>query len=141
MVEFNPKGSIKLPDSFLKAKEDNRLRLIDQRCIRIRKEVVNFSAPKKCVLHLTVSDKISDAQFIDNIYKQFNENSSVPSKITKLDSKNFEVEIGSDFKRCTDCTSLIGRYREFLDGNLIEEKGNCTFEGRKSSFSYEDLFE
>lgn len=58
-----------------------------------------------------------------------------------IDTKNFEVEIGTDFRRCTDCTSLLNKYREFLDQNLIEKKGNCTFEGRRSTFCEEDCFE
>jgi hypothetical protein len=141
MVEFNADGSIKIPDKFMKAKEENNLKLINQRCIKVRKEVVNFSAPKKCTLHITLSNKFTDDQFVDNIYNFFKQNASTPTKIKKIDNKHFEVEIGTNFKRCSDCTSLINKYREFLDGNLIEEKGNCTYEGRKRSFSYEDHFD
>ena len=66
---------------------------------------------------------------------------AVPCKLNIVNEKEFEVEIGTDLRRCTDCCSLVGRYREFLDGNLIEEKGTCTFEGRSRNFSYEDYFD
>ena len=141
MYEFNSDGSIKLPDKFVQKKKDDEQKLINQRCIKIRKEVVSFVAPKKCVLKITLSDKFDDNRFIDTIYGYFRNRASVPSSLRKIDDKNFEVEIGTDFKRCTDCCSLIKEFREFLYGNIIEEKGSCTFEGFKRNFSYEDYFD
>lgn len=141
MVEFNPDGSIKFPGRVLKKNEENQDRMKHQRCIRIKREVVSFSPPKKCCLHITLSSALSDNRFIENIYNYFKENASVPSAIRKISEKEFEVDIGTDFKRCTDCNILINRYKEHLDENLIDEKGSCTFEGRKSGFSYEDYFD
>lgn len=141
MAEFNPDGSIKLPERLEKKKQEDSVKLKTRRCIKVKKEVVSFTAPKKCVLHITLSDFINDNRFVENIYGFFKQNAAVPTKITKIDEKNFDVEVGTDFRRCSDCNSLIGRYREFLDGNLIEEKGSCTFEGRKQNFCYEDYFE
>ncbi|MBW2977919.1 hypothetical protein KY331_03680 [Candidatus Woesearchaeota archaeon] len=141
MIEFNPDGSVKLPERLVKKKQEDSAKLKTQRCIKVKKAVVNFTAPKKCVLHITLSDFINDNRFVENIYSFFKQNAAVPTKITKIDEKNFDVEVGTDFRRCSDCTSLVNRYREFLDGNLIEEKGSCTFEGRKKDFCYEDHFE
>ena len=141
MIEFNPDGSIKLPERVAKKKQEDSVKLTSQRCIKVKKEMVSFTAPKKCILYITLSEFIKDNRFIENIYGFFKQNASVPAKITKKDEKNFEIELGTDFRRCTDCNSLIGCYREFLDGNLIEEKGSCTFEGRKQNFCYEDYFE
>ena len=141
MYEFNKDGSIELPDKFVKKKEEDKRKLISQRCIRIKKEVVSFNSPKKCVLKITLSDRFEDDRFIHTIYGYFKDKASVPSSLKKIDDKNFEVEIGTDFRRCTDCNSLICKYREFLDGNIIEEKGGCTFEGFKRSFEYEDYFD
>ncbi len=140
MVEFNPDGSIKLPTQFARKKEENKEKLKHQRCIKIRRDVVSFSPPKKCSLHITLSERINDNRFIENIYRYFKGRAAVPSKIRKIDEKKFEIEIGTDFRRCTDCNSLINQYREFLDGNIIEEKSSCTFEGRKN-FCYEDYFD
>ena len=140
-IEFNPDGSLKLPDALVKKKQENLRKLKNQRCIKIRKVVVSFVAPKKCVLKITLSDFFKDDKFIYTIYGYFKDKASVPSSLKKINDKEFEVEIGSDFKRCTDCSSLVNKYREFLDGNIIEEKGSCTFEGFKRNFAYEDYFD
>jgi hypothetical protein len=139
MVEFNPDGSLKLPAFLAKAKEENKEKMRSQRCIKIKRELANSTAPKRCLLHLTLSEAFSDNRFVETIYHYFRERASVPSKLNKIDEKQFEIEIGTDFKRCTDCLSLINEYREFLNGNLIENKGGCTFEGFKK-FSEEDYF-
>ena len=141
MVEFNPDGSIKLPSYVLAAQKKNQERLNTQKCIQIEKRVINFSAPKKCRLTITLSPSISDKRFIENIYADFKEKAAVPTKLIMINDKEFEVEVGTDFRRCTDCCNLVNRYREFLDGNLIEKKGNCTFEGRMKNFSFEDYFD
>jgi len=133
MVEFNPDGSLKLPAFMAKAKSENEERMRCQRCLKIRRELISFTAPKKCLLHLTLSDALTDNRFVETIYNFFMERSSVPCRLRKIDERHFEVEIGTDFRRCTDCISLINEYREFLDGNLIEEKGSCTFKGRSFS--------
>ncbi len=141
MIEFNPDGSMKLPGYVAEQKKKNEIRLKQHKCIHIKREIVSFSAPKKCLLKITLSDVFKDNQFVQNIYNYFKEKASVPAKIKKINEKQFEVEIGTDFRRCTDCNSLINRYKEFLDGNVIEEKGSCTFEGSKRNFCYEDYFD
>ncbi|VVB81469.1 Uncharacterised protein [uncultured archaeon] len=127
MVEFNPDGSLKLPAFMAKARSENEERMRCQRCLKVRRELVSFTAPKKCLLHLTLSEALTDNRFVETIYNYFKDRASVPSKLRKIDEKHFEVEIGTDFRRCTGCLSLINEYGEFLDGNLIEEKGCCTF--------------
>ncbi|MFH2028478.1 MAG: hypothetical protein ABIJ08_05035 [Nanoarchaeota archaeon] len=141
MIGFNEDGSIKLPMELEKRKKENDSRIKNQRCIKIKRRVVNYDAPKKCVLNIILSDVINDDRFMETIFNYFKEKAAVPSKLTKIMDRQFEVEIGTDFKRCSDCNSLISRYREFFDGNIIEEKGTCTFEGRKTNFCYEDYFE
>jgi len=141
MVEFNPDGSIKLIGRLGEQANAVKRDLETRRCIKVTKEVVSFSAPKKCVLHITVSDAITDDRFIDSIYKQFKEQATTPTSITKDDAKSIKIDIGSDFKRCSECTKLIEQYRDFLDGNLILKKGNCTYEGRTRKFCFEDHFE
>ena len=141
MVEFNPDGSIKLPSSLAKKNEEDKQRMQSERCITVYKDLVSTTAPKKCILQITLSNAISDTRFIPTIYNEFKESASVPSKIKQMDEKHFEVEIGTDFRRCSDCTSLLNKYREHLDQNLIEKKGNCTFQGRQQNFAYEDYFD
>ena len=139
MVEFNPDGSVKLPERFTKKKSEDNEKMRCSRCIRINREIVSFSAPKQCKLNITLSDTIIDNRFVENIYTYFSKDSPVPTSIEKIDEKNFSVTIGTNFRRCTACNSLINKYREFFDGSVIENKGSCTFEVRK--FAYEDYFD
>ena len=141
MMQFNPDGSLKLSQKTVAQKKDNEDRMINSRCVLIRKEIVNFSAPKKCLLHLKISEAIADNRFVLTTYNYFKENAAVPSKMMKINDKEFDIEIGTDFRRCTDCTNLVNRYRESSDGNIIEQKGSCTFSGFRNNFSYEDHFE
>lgn len=139
MFEFNPDGSIKLPQKMAQKEADDENRMKNRRAIRLYRDLVSMTAPKKCMLRITLSNMISDERFMETIHTQWNERASVPSNIRKVGEKEFEIEIGTDFRRCSDCTRLIGEYRQFLDGNLIEKKGSCGFKGM--DFSYEDHFE
>ena len=144
MVEFNEDGSMKIPTILLKNKQEKEYKLSKGRCVLIKKEIVSFKPPKKCVLHLILSEAINDNRFVETTYKYFCENSEVPSKFIKLGEKEFNIEIGTHFKRCSDCTNLINRFKEFLDGNVLEEKGSCTYERGSfggSKFCFEDHFE
>ncbi len=141
MYEFNPDGSIKLPDHVVKKKEKEGHRLQNQMCILIKREVVNDKSPKKCMLHIKLSERFTDNRFIDTVFKYFNDSSEVPSKLMKLNDKEFDVEIGTCFSRCRDCNSLVSRYRDHLDGDVIDNKGSCTFKGFDREFCYEDYFD
>ncbi|MFH0869703.1 MAG: hypothetical protein V1866_01445 [archaeon] len=141
MADFNPDGSLRLPEGVMKRKEENVQKMISQQCMRVRKEITSHSAPKKCILRLTLSKAIADQRFIDTIFNCFKNEAKTPMKLSRTGEQEFEIEIGSDFKRCTECTALIGRYREFLNGKIIEEKGNCTFAGRIGNWSEEDYFD
>jgi len=139
--EFNPDGSLKFPASMLRQEADTKKRMSAQKCISIKKELVNAKSPKKCVLHITLSDAFLDSRFIETIYEEFKERSEVASKLIKINDKEFDVEIETCFRRCSDCSSLISSFREFLDGNVIEHKGSCTYAGRNMNFAYEDYFD
>ncbi len=141
MIEFNPDGSIKLPENLAKGKAEREQKLKSQRCVLFRKELVSVWPPKKCVLHLKISDAFSDSSFVEKTYGYFRERAEVPSKIIRLNDKEFDIEIGTCFSRCSDCTSLIKRFRDFLDGNVIEDKGSCSYERKNREFSYEDHFD
>ena len=139
MIEFNPDGSLKLPGHMIKQNEAKLNKLKNQKCIKIQRELINITPPKKCRLSITLSEAITDNRFIENIYAQLNQNFTTPMKLNKINEKQYELEIGTEFKRCTECNTLINNYREFLEGNLIDEKGKCTFQIRRN-FCYEDYF-
>jgi hypothetical protein len=141
MIEFNSDGSIKLPDRIMKQNADNEFRMKNGFCLTIKKEIVNDKSPKKCVLHVILSEKIKDEGFVADIYSQFNSSSQVPSKLSRKSDREFDIELGTCFSRCTDCTKLINRLMEFADGNVILEKGGCSFGAERNKFCYEDYFE
>jgi transcriptional accessory protein Tex/SPT6 len=142
MVEFNADGSLKLPDWLANQKAENEAKLKTQKCIKIKKQVVSSRTPKSCALNITLSDAFSDNRFIETIYNYFREKSEVPSKLIKINEKEFKVEIGTCFRRCSDCNNLVRRFREFLEGCIIEDNGSCTYENKlQSNFCYEDYFD
>ena len=138
MIEFNPDGSIKIPANVAANQAKKEMRMKKQRCILVKKELVDFK-PKKCVLHIKVSEAFEDSNFISDIFTSFKNQADTPSKLIKINEREFQAEIGTDFQRCRDCNSLIRRFREFLDGNIIVDKGSCTQKER--NFAYEDYFE
>ena len=140
MIEFNPDGSIKLPDGLLKQKKENEFKMKNGLCVTIKKVIISDKSPKKCSLNISLSEKFTNDDFVMRIYSQFMDSSEVPSKLSKIGEREFEVNIGTCFSRCRDCTNLVNRFREFLEGNLIELKGGCTFESNRS-FCYEDHFD
>jgi len=139
MIEFNPDGSIKLPSNISeeKNKKDNRIK--NTKCAQVRKEVVSTYAPKQCILHIELSEKIDDTRYIEQAFNNFRDNSETPVKVKKVENRMYAIEIGSSFRRCSECNSVIGRLRDLLDGNVIVDKGSCTLKERE--FSYEDHFE
>ena len=141
MVEFNSDGSLKLPGHMQEniAKKENKLKT--QRCIKIRKDIVSSYSPKSCKLIITISEAINDSKFVGSVYQFFREKASVPTSLHKVSDKEFYIDVGTHFKRCSDCTALISRYRDYLDGNLIEENGTCTFVRKEREFAYEDYFD
>lgn len=141
MVQFNPDGSIKLPGYLEKQKNENDSKLKSAKCLKIKREIVSGVAPKACALIMKKSDAITDDRFIYNIFFEYSKNAETPMKIFKNDDGTYRIDIGTDFRRCTNCNTLIGKFREFLYGNIIEEKGECSFEGRKTNFSFEDHFD
>lgn len=141
MFEFNPDGSIKLPGQMQKQQQDDVNKMQNARAVKIRKDVISDRSPKKCQLILTLSNKITDDRFIYTFYKNLSNRTEAITKLAKISDKEFQLEIGTCFRRCSDCQSFCGELREYLYGNLIEEKGTCTSEGRKKNFSYEDYFD
>jgi hypothetical protein len=143
-LEFNADGSIKLPTQLAVAAADKERQMKVGRCFHVRKEVLSGAqAPggKKCVLHVTVSDKMLAEMPVEKIHKWFLQaNPETPTKVVKIDASRYTVEIGTAFRRCSDCTSFINRLKSYADGNIVMEKGFCSYEGPQRNFSYEDYF-
>jgi hypothetical protein len=141
MIQFNPDGSIKVPGNIARNTAVNLSKMQNERCIKFRKEVVNYRSPKKCAIYLALSQKIDDARFIETIYNEFSKKTEAATSLIRLSDKEYKVEIGTTFKRCTDCCNFVNELKGFLYDNMIEEKGSCTFERTYRKFSYEDYFD
>lgn len=139
MFEFNPDGSIKVPEHLRRREVDAKERLRSQRCIIFKKEVLSFEAPKKCCITMTLSDKIQDSIPLERAFKAFSELSQTRMRFYKAGEKEFSIEIGTSFRRCTECNSLIERIGHVADASAIVHKGSCTFHQRE--FCEEDYFE
>ncbi len=141
MIQFNPDGSIKLPEKVAKKKAVDKSRMTHAHCMEIKKEIVSVKAPKSCKLYITLSQKITDLKFFHNIYKEFRNSAQVPSKLIMITPREYQIEIGTAFTRCSDCTNLIKRYKEHMNGNIIEIRGGCEYGRPRASFSFEDYFD
>jgi hypothetical protein len=108
------------------------------RCANIRKEVVSNYAPKKCLLHISLSKTIKDAKDIEASLNRVKANFETPIKLISGLEGEYKIEIGTNFRRCSDCTKIASIIQEMFDGNLILDKGNCTLKERE--FCYEDHF-
>lgn len=141
MYEFNSNGSIKPLKAEQNKKAERENKLQNQKCLMIKKDIVSSYSPKKCVLRLKISDAVMSNDFVDRIYKFFREKSETKTNLSKINEKEFEIEIGTSFRRCSECNNLIGKYREQMCGNIIEDQGTCTTERKTKEFSYEDYFD
>jgi hypothetical protein len=139
MIEFNPDGSIKLPNNILTEKNNKMHRMTSSRCASIKKQVVNAYPPKKCLLEIEFSKLINNIEPFYNTINQLKYNLETPIKILTTQDNELKIEISTNFRRCSDCSSIIERLRDMLDGNVILDKGNCTLKERE--FCYEDYFE
>ena len=141
MVEFNEDGSLKLPGYIQKQNNENQNKMQKQHCIKIKKNITSFTAPKECLLNIEISEALTDIRFLINIFNEVDKKAETPLKFEQTDIKEFQIKVGTSFRRCSECTSIINRYREHLSGNVILDKGSCTYEDRRQNFSYEDYFE
>ncbi len=130
-MEFNPDGSLKIPENM--QKPDPKIKLDTEKCVHVRRDVIYDRSLKKCRLHVTFSKLMSPV-----LEKTFSE---TPAKINQITEKEFQVDIGTSFRRCSECNAFVKRLSEKSFGNIIEDKGTCTYQGRTQSFSYEDYFE
>jgi len=138
-MQFNPDGSMHIPGrEEAQAKKAEKMKT--QQCIHLTKRVTNFEAPKACLLTIKLSEAITDARFVSTIFNAQKKNARTPMTLTMTDIDEFEVVVGTNFLRCTECTKLVHEFKEHLFGNMIETKGNCPYEGRKN-FGYDDHFD
>ena len=130
MIEFNSDGSIKLPSKILKNKAENEQKMKNTRCIKIEKEVLSDKSPKSCVLHITLSEAFPNGDLVERIYSYFQKDAETPSKLVRINDHEWDIELGTSFRRCSECHELIYRFKSHLEDSTIIDKGNCGFEPR-----------
>lgn len=128
-MQFNPDGSLRLSVQAQAKQDEEATKMQTEKCALVKRCVINHNAPKKCLIQLKLSDQVTDSKFVEMFYSKYKEQTSTPTSLRKLSDKEFELEVGSDFKRCADCNRFIGHFRETLPGRVIDKKGNCTFQG------------
>ncbi len=127
-MEFNADGSLKLSGAVNKQKEEDVRRMKDTRCVKIVKDATKTSSPKHCTISITASNHL-EASFIEKTFGFFSKRVDSNVKLLKLSDRDCQVIIGNQFSRCRDCQELVSSFRIYLDGNVIEKKGSCTFKG------------
>jgi hypothetical protein len=122
VMEFNPDGSIKVPGMFVK----------QPKSMNIRKDVVSEFAPKKCLLSIK-----GEKNYVLFVLSRF----TCETPIKMIDnSDGIDIEIGSDFKRCSDCKNLTYKLSASVKGDCSIDLGTCTAKGSQQKFSDEDYF-
>jgi hypothetical protein len=124
-MEFNLDGSIKLSEKMLERRNTAANRMKRTMCVKIEKDVVNEDKPKKCVLHITLSDTFTDGSVCEKVYYYFIKESDTRTKLKKVMGKKWDLIIGPSKTRCEDCTKFVNLFRKYLDDNIIVKKGNC----------------
>ncbi len=127
-MEFNADGSLKIGGIAGKKREEDVYKMENTRCVTIVKEATKSTSPKLCTISITASPLI-EPDFIERTYGFFAKRVDSNVKLEKISDKEYRVIIGGGFSRCRDCQTLITSFRMYLDGNIIEKKGSCTFKG------------
>ena len=131
-MEFNPDGSLKLTGSAQAKIQSEKRKMNTEKAVLVKRCVISHTAPKKCSVQLTLSDSIENTSFVEQFFLNYKKEVSTPTTLRVTSNKEFEFEVGSNFKRCHDCNKFIGHFRELYPGNVIDKRGNCTFKGHNS---------
>lgn len=132
-MEFNADGSLKLGGAVAKRIEEDAYKMKNTRCVTITKDMTKSTAPKFCTISITASPQL-EPNFIERTFAFFSKRVDSNVKLERFSDRECQVIIGNQFSRCRDCQELISSFRIYLDGNVIEKKGNCTFKSNWRSF-------
>lgn len=131
-MEFNPDGSLKLTGSAQAKRKKEEEKMKNEKAVLVKRCVINHTAPKKCSIQIILSDAITDSSFVEKYYLRYKKETNTPTSLRVTSKNEFELEVGSNFKRCQDCNKFIGHFKETFEGNVIDKKGNCTFKGHNN---------
>ncbi len=126
--EFNPDGSLKVPESLAKEKEDNDKIFENEPCIRVIRDQVSSVTPLKCELTIEASDKLINFKRIEDLYDLATGKFKHAAKLSiqKINDKKYVVKIISGQFRCSWCED----FRKYLGeemGVKVLNYGSCFF--------------
>ena len=109
-LEFNPDGSMKLPESMVKKKEDEDKIFQDEPCVRIIRDQISTVTPLTCELLIQASDKLDNFDKIEYIFETSKERVvhgvGADLSIKKINNKEYVVKIISGAYRCSWCENF-----------------------------------
>lgn len=125
-IEFNMDGSIKLPESMVKKKENDDKIFQDEPSIRLIINQISSVTPLTCELQIQASDKLENFDKIELIYNQatgkFRHMANL--SIRKVNDKEYIVTIISGMYRCSWCKD----FRTFIEKEMkvkVINWGSC----------------
>ena len=125
--EFNDDGSIKLPDSIAKRREENERIFREEPSIKVTKNQISTKTPPMCELLIEGSPKLIEPQKIASSFNKargkFRHMSQL--SLTKMNRLTYKVKIISGNYRCSWCEN----FRNYLEEELkvpVINKGSCS---------------
>lgn len=134
-IEFNPDGSMKLPENIVKKREDDEKIFREEPSIRITRDQISQITPLKCELTIGASDKLKNPERIESFYnyaKSAFEHMAQLS-IQKLSDKEYVVTIVSGQFRCSWCENFRKHLGKELNAKIINQ-GSCFYYTKAGKF-------
>ena len=126
-IEFNPDGSIKLPDRMINKRKQEDEVFESRPAIRITRDQVSYVTPLKCELSIEASPLLGNPQRIKALFEYAEERfrHEANLSITKEHEKKYVITIISGKFRCTWCQTFRNYLQNSLDCRMIQ-KGSCS---------------
>jgi len=128
-TEFNPDGSVKLPEwaeKGKKEKEEAEQIFQNEKAIKIDRVQISSETPLKCELIIQASNSLENPERIKSIYEQatgkFRHMATL--YITKINDREYKVTIISGMYRCSWCDNFVRFLEEEMKVKVINWE-NC----------------
>lgn len=134
-TEFNPDGSLKLPDNIVKKRKDDEKVFREEPAIRIVRDQISSITPLKCELTIEASDKLENPERIESVYNsargKFEHKAQL--SIQKINDKEYVVTIVSGQFRCSWCENFRRYLGEELNAKIINS-GSCFYYTKSGTY-------
>lgn len=122
-IEFNPDGSMKLPEEIVNKKENDDKIFQNKPSIRIIRNQSSVETPLTCELCIQASNKLENFDKIESIYKRATGKFRHMANLSfrKINNREYNVTIISGMYRCSWCEN----FRTFIEGEMNVKVINC----------------